>query len=101
MKNKLVISLLSLSMALAMLVGCGSSSSDTGMAESNVEETQTVVETAVESTIETTKAANEETGSAKEVKEPSYIEHDSYYEDENFDWVGEAVLSTWRDDLDI
>jgi hypothetical protein len=53
MKNKLVISLLSLSMALALLAGCGSSSSDTGTVESDVEETQTVVETAIESTIET------------------------------------------------
>jgi hypothetical protein len=96
MKKKLVVSLLSLSMALALLVGCGSSSSDTGMAESNVEETQTVVETAVESTIETAEAANEETGSAKEAKEPSYIEHDSYYEDENFDWSGNTVLDTYQ-----
>jgi hypothetical protein len=101
MKKKLVVSLLSLSVALAMLVGCGSSSSDTGIAESNVEETQTVVETAIESTIETTKAANGETGSAKEAKEPSYIEHDKYYEDENFDWSGNTVLTTWDNEHEI
>jgi hypothetical protein len=101
MKKKLVVSLLSLSMALAMLVGCGSSSSDTGIAESNAEETQTMVETAVESTIETTEAANGETGSAKEAKEPSYIEHDSYYEDENFDWSGNTVFTTYDNDHDI
>jgi hypothetical protein len=101
MKKKLVVSLLSLSMALSMLVGCGSSSSDTGIAESNVEETQTMVETAIESTIETTEAANGETGSAKEAKEPSYIEHDSYYEDENFDWSGNTVFTTYDNDHDI
>jgi hypothetical protein len=96
MKKKLVVSLLSLSMALSMLVGCGSSSSDTGIAESNDEETQAMVETAIESTIETAEATNEETGSAKEAKEPSYIEHDSYYEDENFDWSGNTVLDTYQ-----
>jgi hypothetical protein len=105
MKKKLLVSLLSLSVALSMLVGCGSSSSDTGIAESNVEETQTavetMVETAIESTVETAEAANEETGSAKEAKEPSYIEHDSYYEDENFDMGGETVLTTWDNDHDI
>jgi hypothetical protein len=96
MKKKLVISLLSLSMALSLLAGCGSSSSDTGIAESNAEQTQTMVETAIESTIETTETANEETSSAKEAKEPSYIEHDSYYEDENFDWSGNTVLDIYQ-----
>jgi hypothetical protein len=76
MKKKLVVGLLSLSMALALLVGCGSSYGDRGMAESNVEETQTVVETAIESTIETTEASTiEETSIVDEtIKESGVIE---------------------------
>jgi hypothetical protein len=40
MKKKLVVSLLSLSMVISLLVGCGSTSSNTSTSESNVDETQ-------------------------------------------------------------
>jgi hypothetical protein len=101
MKKKLVSSLLSFGLALSLLVGCGSSSSTTSTSASNVEETQTMVETAIESTIETTETTNEETSEVEETKEASYIEHDSYYEDANFDWGGNTVFTTYDNDHDI
>jgi hypothetical protein len=76
MKKKLVVSLLSLSMALSLLVGCGSSSS-------NQQENETLIES--ESTIETTEASTIEESSIVDetIEESSVIESEesSVYEE--------------------
>jgi hypothetical protein len=89
MKKKLVVSLLSLSMALSLLVGCGSSSS-------NQQENETLIES--ESTIETTEASTIEESSIVDetIEESSVIESEesSVYEETSTTASNETSMET-------